>query len=306
MPEQQIVEPSMEEYVAKRTAEVSPTNAATTPTEQVETAPESAPGTPESEEEKKSKGGGWQRRIDKLTKRSTELEEALKEEREARQRLEARQAGRDPAELAKAKPVEPGTRPEPTVSDTNPDGTLKYSGNDGWDRFHADLRKWDREQVLIEVENKAKQSAEKAEVEKQGKTIQENFEKRAKAYFDAHPADKELLLGEDSPAAQIPAGSVMDAIILESDNSCEILKHLCDNPEEITRILALSPVGQAREMVKIEQAVSSEEQTSPEPKKASLPAPIRPLSTGTSKSTVKPENMDMDEYARGRKAGTIR
>lgn len=307
MPETEV---SMEEYVASRTSAPVETEkpAAITPPEKITTDPESATGTPESEEEKKAKGGGWQRRIDKLTKRSSELEETLKEEREARQRLEAKLAGRDPAELSKPKTTEPGARPKPKSTDLKADGTSKYAD---YDEFIEDLTDWKSEQVktatIAEMTAAQKKAAEEAEQQKQAKAFEDGFLKRGNEYFEHNPDDKELMLGEDSPAKAIPAGSVVDAIILESEHGMKVLAHLCKNPDEIPRILGLHPVAQAREMMKIERTFeSTEEKTSPEPKKASLPAPIKPISTSTSKSAIKPENMDMEDYARGRNAGTIR
>ena len=295
MPEvQETQQPTMEEYVASRTAP-----AATTPEkEQVTTAPESATGTPESEEKKK--GGGWQRRIDKLTKRSAELEETLREEREARQRLEARLAGRDPAELTK-QPVEQGPRPRPKSTDTKPDGTAKYAS---WEAYEDDLLAWQEENLTSKLTAKQKQEQEASQQERSNQEIATKFKQRGDDYFKANPDDRELILGEDSPAVDIPAGSPMDAVIIDSEHSFQMLKHLCENPEEIERIASLNPLGQVREMLKIEQLVSgtSLENSSPEPKKAGLPAPIKPIATSTSKSAPKPENMTMAEYAKWRTA----
>ena len=297
MPEvQETQQPTMEEYVASRAA-----TAATTPTEKVESAPESATGKPESEEEKKAKGGGWQRRIDKLTKRGTELEESLNEERAARQRLEAKLAGRDPAELSK-KTVEQGPRPRPKATDA------KYQGEKGFELYEDDLLAWQEETLTAKLETKLtakqKEQAEATEQEKANQETISKFQKNGNAFKEQFPEEYEEILAPDSPAVNIPAGSVMDAIILNSEMPFQILKHLCDNPEEITRIAQLPGLEQAEAMFEIKKALGSAktESSSPEPKKASLPAPIRPVSTSTSKSTVKPQDMSMEDYANWRKA----
>lgn len=306
-----VAEPSMEEYAASRIAppEAKATEektAAITPPEKITTDPESAPGTSETEEEKKQKtGGGWQRRIDKLTKRSSELEETLTEERLARQRLEARLAGRDPADSSK-KTESAGARPEPTMHDTKPDGTPLY---EDFMAFQKAQRAWDKEQIRLEllgeVEKKTTQAKAQTEQERQAAEITNSFTQRLNAAKSKHSDFQELVESEDSPALTIPAGSVMDATILDSELGAEILYALCQKPEEIKRIIALPPMQQAREMFKLEQSIAvtpSEEKQSPEPKKSVLPAPIKPVGSGTSKSTVNPADMSMEDYARWRKA----
>jgi hypothetical protein len=300
MPEQEV---SMEEYAAQRTASRE-TVAATTPQEKVTTASESAPDTPESEEETKKVGGGWQRRIDKLTKRNAQIEADLQEERAARQRLEARQAGRDPKELAE-KVTDSGSRPKPKPSDLKADGTPKYAD---FDAYLDDRDEWVKEQAIAKVTEETKKAKEQEAQEKTATEIKANFEKRAKEYIAAHPDAKELIFGEDSESVNIPPGSVMDVMILKSENAIEILAHLCNNPDEISRIAALDPLDQAEEMFKIKQLVGTTKSSddSPQTKKASLPAPIKPLSTGTSKSTVPLDKAGMDDYVRARKAGQTR
>jgi hypothetical protein len=306
MPEiQQPEEVSMDEYVQSRTSTETEKPAATTPQEQVTTSPESATGTPESEKEKQV-SGGWQRRIDKLTKRNTETEAALRDEREARQRLEAKLSGRAPTEQVTGKPVESGTRPKPNAKDLKADGTAKYAD---WEEYIDDLTDWKSEQkeakILDKVRQESKQTQEQQEAEKQGKAVMEIFVKRADASVAKHPDWKEVVYDEDSPITQIQAGSVMDGFILDSEQGTELLYHLAKNPDDFTRIAALGPFAQARELHKIEMSLgdsSAEEKSSPEPKKNSLPAPIKPLSVNTSKSTVSLDKMSMEDYARARKA----
>lgn len=297
---------SMADYVKARTAGEDPAKAATTPPEKVETAPESATGKTEEEGKTKS-GGGFQRRIDKLTKSLSEKDAALQEEREARQRLEARLAGRDPAELAK-KPIEQGPRPEPDINDQ------KYKGQDGWELYNKDVRAWDREQAkleaLKEIDAKTKKETEQSTAQSREKTIADSFQKKYEAAKAKHGDLEELLMDEDSEAKQIVSGSVMDGFILDPENEgIEVLIHLCKNPGEISRIQALSPQKQIRELGKIEESLLSgteQETSSPQPKKPTLPAPIRPVSTGTAKSAAKPEAMSMEDYAKWRTASRTR
>jgi len=299
----QNAEPSMAEYVKARTAGEDPAKAAaTTPQEPVKTAPESATGTTE-EEDKKPKGGGFQRRIDKLTKEKSTLEETIREEREARQRLEARLAGRDPAELSKKATTEQGPRPEPDINDP------KYKAENGWDLYFKDVRAWDREQAkleaLKEVDAKTKKETEQTEAQRQEKLIAESFQKKYEAAKAEYPDLEEILTDEESEAKLIQQGSVIDGFILDPENEgVKVLVHLCKHPGEIARIQALSPQKQIRELGKIEESLTGEtkETSSPEPKKPTLPAPIKPVATGTAKSAVKPENMSMEEYANWRKA----
>lgn len=298
MPEtQETALPTMEEYVTSRTA-----TAATTPQEKVETAPESATGTTESEKEETVKvSGGWQRRIDKKTKEATQWKEAFEAAERDRKILEAKLSG----STETAKPtVESGPRPRPKAADTKADGTAKYAD---WEAYEDDLLAWNREQIKSELSADQKKAAEASEQEKANNEVTTKFQERGNKYFETHPEDRELLFGEDSAALHIPQGSVMDAFIIDSEFPMQILKHLTENPGEVKRILALAPIAQAKAMTKIEDGLGTTEETlSPKPEKASLPAPIRPLATSTSRSAVKPENMSMEDYAKGRKNGTIR
>lgn len=295
MPEQQTAEVSMDDYVKARSAGETITEkpAAITPEkENIKTESESAPDNLESEEDK-AKGGGWQRRIDKLTKKFNASESA-------RLAAESKLAERAPAESVKDKPIEPGARPEPKSTDLKADGKPKYAD---YDEFLTDIRKWDKEQASLE----GKQQTEKQEQAKQEKFVTDSFQNKAKAAEGVHADFKDVVFGEDSPVTEgkIVAGSIIDGFILDPDNEgIEVLYHLCKNPTEIERIGALSPQKQIRELGKIEDAILADQKTedSPPPKKAALPAPIRPVSTSTSKSTVPLEKMSMDDYARARKA----
>lgn len=300
MPEvaEQNAGPTMAEYVKARTANGDPAKAATSE-QPVKTAPESATGKPEGED--KPKGGGFQRRIDKLTKRQTEIEESNRLLREENERL--RLAGRDPAELTK-KPVEQGPRPEPDIKDP------KYQGENGWDLYFKDVRAWDREQAkleaLKEVDAKTKKDTEQSTAKQQEKVIADSFQKKYEAAKAKHEDLEELLTDEDSEAKLIAQGSVIDGFILDPENEgVEVLIHLCKNPGEIARIQALSPQKQIRELGKIEESLLSgteKETSSPEQKKPTLPAPIKPVSGGTARSAAKPDSMSMEDYAKWRTA----
>jgi len=294
-------QPTMEEYVASRKATAGQQSAAAALPEKAETAPESAAGTPESESDKKSKGGGFQRRIDKLTKRGTELEESLREEREARQRLEAKLAGRDPAELTKKQQsTELGARPKPKTDDKNPDGTAKYAD---FEAYEDDLLAWNREKIKAELTADSKKAAEGEQIRQQDQKIIENFTKKKDAAMEKYADFEEVVLDEDAP--EIKPGSVIDGFILDPENEgLEVLYYLRKNPDEVGRISAMSPQKQIRELGKIEEKIleDSKSDSSPEPKKAALPAPIKPISTSTSKSAVSPDKMSMEEYAKWRRA----
>lgn len=307
MPEVQAVEVSMDDYVKARSAGEKPAEkqAAITPSEQIKTESEPATDNLESAEDKKSKGGGWQRRIDKLTKE-------LNEERRARQVAEAKGTERTPTEQAKDKPVEQGQRSKPKSSDLKADGTPKYPD---YDAFLEDYAAWRDEQLeekfsgkLTEAQKKAQTDAEN---QKQEKVITEAFEKRTKAAQAKHDDFEETVFGEDSPISEgrIQSGSVIDGFILDPDNEgIEVLYHLCKNPGEIDRISKLSPQKQIRELGKIEDSIlasnGTEEKHSPDQKKVNgLPPPIRPVATGTAKSAVKLSELGMDDYAKARKEG---
>jgi hypothetical protein len=104
-----------------------------------------------------------------------------------------------------------------------------------------------------------------------------------------NPEAKELVFTDDYPCTD-----QMVDFYLESDKGAEIAFHIASNPEEADRIAKLSPVGQARELVTIEQNLA---QTI----SSSAPPPGGHLRPG-GKTDIDPDTLSADEWRVQREA----
>lgn len=89
---------------------------------------------------------------------------------------------------------------------------------------------------------------------------------------------------EVAKSDDVPITREMAAVILESEIGPEVAYHLGKNPREAARIAQLSPLAQAREIGKIEAALTSA--TPPVKKTSSAPEPIRPVGSRSTVPTV--------------------
>lgn len=193
---------------------------------------------------------------------------------------EIRELIRKRDELLKASPtsVTPTSQPaaekpkvsvEPTIYDLDEHGQPKYTGDKAYDNFHADLRKYDREQILKEVESRQTQSQKSQKIQEAEQVISKVWQDRVKEARERY-ADFDVALSPDLP---IPQGSVADAFVLDSEHGTDVLYHLAKNPDELKRITALNPIQQARELVKIELTFAKPAAKSPAPKITQAPPP---------------------------------
>lgn len=282
-------------------------------------APESAPGkeTEETEEQKaakeaagkeeqEKKKGGWQRKIDKLTKELGDSNRALETERELRQRAEADRLAGKPAAAEAPKPAAgapKGLRAEPTavrmvdgkeVPGAFPDGTPYKTYED----FVRDLTRWEHERIALE------------EKEAQAKTSQETAEQ---AIFKAHHgrveefrksnADYDEVMEEmDGEELSFPAGMT----IVRRKDSAAILYHLAKNPEVREKLNAIAdPLDVAAEVGIIAASLAKASSTaeapkSPKPQAPPPPKPIEPVSGGQARSAKPLHERSMGEYMKAR------
>jgi hypothetical protein len=83
----------------------------------------------------------------------------------------------EPAPVARVAPQQPmqqaqGQRPKPTIADTNPDGTPKYSD---WESFNEDLIDWKADQKVADYERKQQERAQYAQLESEVKKGEEIY-----------------------------------------------------------------------------------------------------------------------------------
>lgn len=227
--------------------------------------PESATGEQQEPQEGEHKPkGGFQKRIDRLTKQTTQLEQEKEYWRN---------------EALRTKPA--------IETKTPPQVEGKPSENDF--QTHAEfleaLTDWKVDQKL-----KVSKSEEtvKAVKEQQTKALQE-FETKQKDFIAKTPDWDEVM----AEAADINAN---DAVIAEIIQSGPELKYfLCKNPDEVERLNKLGPLALAREVGRIESRFTTSPEKPPV-KTTSAPAPPNPTGKSTATSSKDPGDMTPTEY----------
>ena len=226
----------------------------------------------ESEHDKEAtserkKSGGFQRRIDELTKRYAE-------ERREKERLLAL--------------VEATVRPRQSEPEPAPN-TPQEPKREAFDDYEAYLEaraEWKADLRLAarmqEIEAKRQQEAARTQHETLASEWDRKMQRAAEKNPEIHP---------DMPVPRMPAS--MSQAIVESDVGPEIVFHLAHNPAEAARIAALSPLSQARELGKLELQLSTK------PVKASsAPEPIKPVGARSSGSDPLSDRLSMDQWAK--------
>jgi hypothetical protein len=227
-----------------------------------ETSSESASEPQEPQEGEPKPKGGFQKRIDKLTRHNTQLEQEKEYWRT--------QALRTPPETKTAPKVE---------------------GKPSEDNFqtHAEfleaLTDWKVDQRL-----KAEKSTSVAEQVKtqQQKALQEFAAKEQEFRAKTPDFDEVMADAEDVQAS--------DGVIAEIVTSGPELKYyLAKNPAEVERLNKLAPLALAREVGKIESRFTTSEQRTA-PKTTAAPPPPTPTAKSTPTSTKDPGEMNPSEY----------
>ena len=227
----------------------------TIPSEAAKAAETDSDSETENEEEQEDgqprKGkGGFQRRIDRLTRDKAELQARL-------ERLE-QMAGGKPAAPAHAEPA-PAAKPALENFDT-------------YEEYTEALVEWKANERLaahVAEQRKAAQEREQAEREKTRATT---FQERAKAAAAKYADFEKVAFSDD-----VPASETMRDIILDSENGPEIAYFLGKNPAEAERIAQLSPLAAARELGRIEAKLATADVPKPQPRVTRAPEPIRPV-----------------------------
>lgn len=215
-------------------------------------------GDTEPPKPKKSKGG-FQKRIDDLTRRQRELERDRDAWREAYMRGE--KPGKDDA-------GEPQRAPKPRLADFDDDEAYQEAFVD-WklEQREAERKLRDREQEL--------QRAKQQPVQEAVKAIREADEDAFSALQDL-PALSETTL----------------VAIADADDPAKVAHWLGENPDEAQRLFGLSPSKTGREIAKIEARLS---QTQQKPKTTNAPPPPKQVK-GSGSVQKDPTKMSYEEY----------
>jgi hypothetical protein len=217
-----------------------------------------------------------QPRIDELTRKARE------NEREAaywRQRAENGEAQKS----APAAPVEP-----------KPEDFTDYN-----DYVKAQAKFEAKQELKTELDARDKANAERQKAEKFASTWGERVTE-AKSKF----TDYEQVVSN----SDVEVLDHVKDVINDSEHGPALIYHLASNPDIAARLNKMTPLGAAREMGRLEEAlakpsekVESESVDDPAPVRAqkttSAPPPAKPLNSGRS-TTVDPAKLGMDDYVK--------
>ena len=217
-------------------------------------------------EAKKSKGG-FQRRIDELTRQR-------EEERREKERL-----------LSLVERLSDNGRPQKQETQSQGLSEPKREDFDDYEQFieaRAEFRAVKAVEARFKEQEQRQQQATQQSA--QAKTLQDWNAKVSSArekYADF----------DDAVAVDVPISKAMSEAMLDSDKGAEVAYYLAKNPSEAARIAALSPNGQIREIGKLEDRVAK-------PVKASsAPDPIRPVGARSVGSDPLSDTLPMSQWA---------
>ena len=150
-----------------------------------------------------------------------------------------------------------------------------------YDEYTEALTDWKVEQRFTERESKAKEF----EQIKQKEAANQSWEEKVDSLPDAYD-DYEFVVGRAFNNIRL-SETVIDAA---KEAGPEIVYHIAKNPQLTERIVNMTPAQAIREIIKIESELSK-----PTVKISKSSEPITPVK-GTSKTTVRLDNLDTDSY----------
>lgn len=208
-------------------------------------------------EAKPKKKGGFQKRIDKLNKRMS----AVEQEREYwRQEALRVQQSKGPAD-------------KPEKVETKPDTSKRPKADDfaSHDEYVEALTDYTLEQKLAAKEIKQKEDAVKTEA----KTKREKHDERVSKFMASHDDWDDVV----EAVGNVRTSITFDQAIVASEHGPEIMYELAKNPKELARICALSPIQAAMELGKVESRITKPSDSSDKKTTSKAPPPISPVRT---------------------------
>lgn len=154
-----------------------------------------------------------------------------------------------------------------------------------------DYDSWIIARAKWEIRQETAAESRKREEQSQAQTQQQGAQERAARIREKIDAAREEFPDiEEVISGEVPYTQPMVAFFEDSEHAGKLMHHLGTNVKEATRISALSPAGQFRELVKLEAKLTAP----PTPTKA--PPPIVP-SGGTASVEKRLEDANPEEFA---------
>lgn len=242
---------------------------------------ESKPTEPDAAAETKKALKGVQKRIDELTRRNYETEERGRQEAEHWRR----QAEANYAELQKYQAAV-----KPPQLDQYPD----------LQTYTADAARFEAERIVreqLEQQRAADQQAQQA----YAKAMQQQAaQQRFNAELEARLTEAEKKYPDFREKVQSPTlpgiiNTPAFQAIYESDIGADVMYYLANNPQKAHQIVALSPIGQVREIARIEASIQNGRTVT------SAPPPPNTVGGGPSSGTKDLSRMNYDDFVKERR-----
>lgn len=281
-------------------AEVEEVPVASEETQEVETAPDSEPEPTQEERPNKGKGG-FQKKIDKLTKEKGELTAKLEDYEERFKAIESRLG--KPPETKDEKPTTSETPSKPLESEI---GT-KFKD---WTEYNEALIDWKADRRLEAKLAERDQSAQERETTEIQQARESSYRDAAKQFAETTPDFNEAISAATKAGMKLPQ-PIMERI-QELPNGPAVTYHLVTNPDEALALAEASPadgfIMLGRISYGLELAAKAPEPVKPPAKKpvSTAPPAVKPVAGNSAKSFTSLQdisaNQGTDAYIRARTA----
>jgi hypothetical protein len=220
----------------------------------------------EQEDEPNKSSKGVQKRFNKLTKKNSELQRQLDQERSEKERL-----------ISERQPQTPTKPPQDTSGEPDPNNFETYA------EYNRALVRHEAKVIREEEKRQEAEQRIQSELVEAGKKFEKNLESAKSKYDDF----------DDVFDPDLQVNGAMQAVMLDSDVGADIAYYLCKNPDEAAEIASMNPSQASRRMGLIEARFLNSEDTPGQPKKVSkAPTPVNGLKGSTSKTNGVPEDID--------------
>lgn len=245
------VEPQSAETTT--TAPAEPNKPADTAETGEQADPEADSGDDSADGERPKKSGGFQKRIDKLTRENYEKD------------LRLQQNQRELEELRK----------KTQAADAVPTEEPKLENYDSVEKWQADHGKWAR----AEGKREAQKEIEANQAQQKRLEAIADLNAREDKARQKYPDYDQVT---DSIAPIVMNNPILKDYVLESPKSQEVAYHLAKNPEKLAELTRMSPLSMMREIGRLEDRLSAPPPPKPVTK---APEPIKPVGARDTVST---------------------
>jgi flagellum-specific peptidoglycan hydrolase FlgJ len=254
---------------------------------QNENASESEGDESESDEEGSKEGekrkvkGGFKKRIGKLVGKLSEREREITG---LKYELELARSGKNAAQTETTTPAKVAAEGEPKPDDFD---------------THAEYVTALTKFTVGKARSDEKAQEREADIRKQEKEAVETYKERRDNFAKDHSDWNEVIAG----VSDIPMSITLSQIALESENGPELIYELAKDPEEYERISQLPPLAAAKAIGRFEAKLAKATSENKIAKITKAPTPPNPVGNSSTNATSKsPDDMDMQEYKKWRKA----